>query len=155
MWQFLQELYVCCTFTLCRKTHPQVSIKSEISTILLIVNCHWPTALSSNSPAASLAPQEVDWSHSFYSRGLQKILNRVMDLRPLLSQLLSSTIVTTMDDNKNLNNLNVNHHKHCKGSVRCRLSSREESRSPRSLHILDPLQKNKSQIFSGLFGCRF
>ena len=42
----------------------------------------------------------------------------------------------------------IHHRKHCRGSVHCRLSSREGSKLPHSSHTLDPLQKkDTSQIF--------
>ena len=45
----------------------------------------------------------------------------------------------------------IHHRKHCRGSVRCRLSSREGSRWPHSSHTLDPLQKRQESDFLTLW----
>ena len=64
------------------------------------------------------------------------------------------------DDDKNQVHVDGNHRKHCRGSVHCRLSSREGSKSPRSSRTLDPLQVNSvrfstyaSLLVSRLFSC--
>ena len=41
----------------------------------------------------------------------------------------------------------VTHHKHCRGNVHCRLSSRAVSRWLRSSHTPDPLEEEMSVFF--------
>ena len=47
---------------------------------------------------------------------------------------------------ENPDDVEVDHRKHCRGSVRCHLSSREGSTSPHSSRTLDPLQVAVSEF---------